>query len=91
MSDGSTTTQGQIFIFVAGSFIVALTVGLVTWVRRKIGCQDKIDARTLRQSHAMIAMAKNNDEETARLHPSDPKPNFAATIESLLKDEYNNL
>lgn len=85
------TSQGQIFIFVVGSVIVALLAGVVTWVKKKVGCQDKIDARTLRQSHAMIYMAKSNDEETLRLHPELPKPNTAETVESLLKDEYGNL
>ena len=92
MSDGTAaTTQGQIFIFVAGTAIVAIAAGIVTWVRKKIGCQDKIDARTLRQSHAMIAMAKNQDEITKRLHPEDGVTNFADTVESLLKDEFGNL
>lgn len=91
MSDNPASTQGQIFIFVVGSIIVAVVIGIITWVKQKIGCQDKIDARTLRQSHAMIAMAKNQDEITKRLHPEDGATNFADTVESLLKDEFGNL
>lgn len=84
------STSMQLFIFVAGSVIVAAIVGVVTWVKKKIGCQDLIAARTQRQSHALIAMAKNQDEITNRLHP-DAKVNFASTVESLLKDEFGNL
>lgn len=90
MSDGSTTTQGQIFIFVVGTLITALIVGLVTWVKKKIGCQDKIDARSLRQSHAMVWQAKYNDDITKMLHPDVIVPTSADQMEKLLKDEFGN-
>lgn len=92
MSESSiVTAEGQIFIFVVGSFIVAFCIGIVTWVKKKAGCQDKLDARSTRQSHALIYLAQSNDDITARLHPTEPKPNSAEIIEKLLKDEYGNL
>lgn len=36
MSDGTATTQGQIFIFIVGSIIVAIILGVVRWVRKKL-------------------------------------------------------
>lgn len=90
MSDGAATTQGQIFIFVVGSIIVAVCVGLVTWVKKKVECQDTIGARTLRQSKAMILMAQRLDSDTNRLH-QNAGSNLAEEIEALLKDQYGNL
>jgi len=52
---------------------------------------EKQGERGIRQSRAIIAMAQSNDEDTAHLHPNEPRANSAAMVETLLKDEFGNL
>lgn len=81
----------EIFILVTSGIIITTVTGFASWIKSKIGCFQKIDARSLRQSRALIQLAMATDEITQRLHPEQTNLNSTKTIKNILEDEYGNL
>jgi hypothetical protein len=71
--------RSVVLISIISPIVVATILGTIAYIKKKIGCIDKIDQRTLRQSQAMIVLGN---------HIS---PDVGLEIEKLLKDEYGNL
>jgi hypothetical protein len=73
--------------------LIGITIAIpiaIAWAKGKIGCLDKVNKRSFRQSKAHLNLAAKLDEMTKDLH-KDSEPTFYNQMERDLKDENGNL
>lgn len=98
MSDLVNTPEGQIFVGVMITSVSASLIGMYNYFKNRLHCIDvvadktsKNEARSIRQSKAMILMAQILDGQTNFHHPDHTPSNLASEVEKLLQDERGNL
>lgn len=77
------------FESIGAAMLTALTVGFFKYWRDKMRSEGIREARSQRQSHAILLLAQTLDNVTERLHPLE-KSNLAALIDKALRDENNS-
>ena len=79
----------EIVVAITAGILVPIIIGFATWLRKQRECTVNTDARTLRQSKALIVLANRMDDINFEQHGK--KLNLGPEIETILKDAKGDL